>query len=665
MENVTLTFVLSFVYAFVFFLTTDLYFKSGRLVKKMIPLLCALLLVSSAYGQSRIVCDETCETEVGADTSHSQPGGRYAVVSPVGRSSVKMIGQAPRLETLEGKTIAVVGESFMTHVTHPEIKRLILKNYPTARVILLDEIGAAGPFPAPGVTRKRKEEFEAKLKEMHVDAVIAGNGGCGLCTPKETGSCITAECIGIPSVIIAGPGFADQAYYTAYNNGVPVMRVAVYPGAFATHTNEELIRNTREILWPQIVEALTKPITQEELDRSATRGHGDLRDDVFYGTFEEVNDYFKENKWSDGLPFVPPTFEKVNEFLEYTDYAWDEVIATLPPAHRSTTTWHVAVNAVMSGCKPEYMPILVALTKAMGDGDFRRTLASTHAWIPYCWLNGPVARQLGIDSGQGQINEEANIVIGRFMNLALMNFAGYYVKQDRMGTFGYPMSWCLVEDDAACQRVGWNPYHVQKGYRMNDNTITASSTLLWGNNMAPSTTDPQKVMELIAWDITERGQFALGSGRQFTNRTVLMTEPVAAILAQKYTSTEDLDKTLMTVARRPAKERAFANYYANPGSKKDGGEHTLREYSAHIRKAEHAAMTPTPPWYDSGAQQISTVPTMQPGATAYLITGDAARNKVQIMPGGGSATVQIELPKNWDQLMERLGYEPLKSFYMK
>ena len=60
------------------------------------------------------------------------------------------------------------------------------------------------------------------------------------------------------------------------------------------------------------------------------------------------------------------------------------------------------------------------------------------------------------------------------------------------------MSWCLVEDDAACQRIGWNPYHVQQGYAMNDNSITASSTLLWGNNMAPSTTDPQKVMQLIA-----------------------------------------------------------------------------------------------------------------------------------------------------------------------
>jgi len=632
--------------------------------------LCAIALlmsfiVVSAYAQSnRIVCDETCKIEAfEGDSVRGGSGVNYAVVSPVGRSSMKMIEQGPRLETLDGKTIAVVGVSFMTHVTHPEIKRLILENYPTAKVILLDEIGEAGPYPAPGVTRKKKEEFQAKLKSMHVDAVIAGNGGCGLCTPKETGSCLAAEYLGIPSVMIAGPGFADQAYYTAYNNGVPVMRVAVYPGAFATHTREQLIENTRKVLWPQIVDALTKPITPEEIARSEKRDHGDIRDDAFYGTLDEINEYFKENNWSDGLPIVPPTFEKVNEFMKYTDHAWDETIAVLPIAHRATTTWHVAVNAVMAGCKPEYMPILIALTKAMGGGEFRRTLASTHAWIPFCWLNGPVARQLGIDSGQGQICEEGNIAIGRFMNLALMNLAGYYIKQDRMGTFGYPMSWCMVEDDAACQRVGWKPYHVQQGFNINDNTITAASTLLWGNNMAPSTTDPQKIMELIAWDITERCQFALGSGRQFTYRTILITEPVAANLAKKYKSTDELERALMSIARRPVKERAFANYYANPGSEKDGGEHTLRQYSGHIQKTEHAQMTPTAPWYDSDSQQMNTIPTMRPNMTAYIITGDAARNKVQTMPGGGYATEQIELPDNWDELMKELGYKPLKEYY--
>ena len=625
-------------------------------------LLSLLILIGIDVNAQRIICDETCklaDAPAGTVSVSVNQNPEYAVVSPVGQSSVEMISQAPRLGTLEGKTIAVVGVSFMTHVTHPEIKNLIKQHYPSAKVILLDEIGIAGPYPAPGVTRKLKEEFQSKLKDMKVDAVISGNGGCGLCTPKETGSCITAEYLGIPSVIIAGPGFIDQAKYTARNNGVPVLRIAEYPGAFATHSPEELIRNTREVLWPQIVSALTTPISEEERSAGLDGPKGDIRDDVFYGTIDEINAYFNEMKWSDGLPIVPPTFEKVESFLKYTDLKWNETVAVLPIAHRNTTTWHVAVNAAMSGCKPEYMPILIALTKGLGDPNFRRTLASTHAWTPFCWLNGPVARQLGIDSGQGQINEAANVAIGRFMNLALMNLCGYYVKQDRMGTFGYPMSWCMVEDDAACLRVGWQPYHVRKGYTLNDNTITLGSTLLWGNNMAPSTTNPQKVMELLAWDISERSQFALGSGRQYTFRTILMTEPVAKILAERYKSPQALERELIEMSRRPLKERAFANYYANPGRAKDGGKHSLRQYQGHIRNTEGGEMTSTPPWYDSSESEQMTVPTMKRGMTAYIITGDSARNKVQTMPGGGYVTIQIELPHNWDSLMSELGYRPL------
>ena len=611
---------------------------------------------------SRIVCDETCKTESGTIDAKDKTAGGFSVVSPVPRGTVAMISQAPRLETLAGKTIAVVGVSFMSKVTHPEIKRLIQQHYPDAKVLLMDEIGAAGVYPAPGITRREKDEFQKKLREYKVDAVISGNGGCGLCTPKETGSCIAAEYIGIPSVIIAAPGFTDQARYTALNNGVPVMRIAQYPGAFALHSEAELIKNTREVLWKQIVDGLTRPITSEEIASGTAASRGDIRDDAYYGTLDEVNQYFSEMNWTDGLPIVPPTFERVNEFLRYTDYQWNERIAVLPIAHRDVTAWHVAVNGVMAGCKPEYMPILIAMTKALGGGDFRRTLASTHAWVPFCWLNGPVARQLGIDSGQGQINEDANIVIGRFMNLALMNLCGYYVKQDRMGTFGYPVSWCMAEDDAACLRAGWKPYHVRKGYHLNDNTITTASTLLWGNNMAPSTTDPQKIAELMAWDISERCQFALGSGKQYTFRTILITEPVAATLAKKYPTTESLENTLINLSRRPLQERAFANYYANPGGAKDGGQHTLKQYTGHLRRTEQAQMTVAPAWHDTDAQQIETIPTMQKNMTVFLVTGDAARNKIQTMPGGGYSTVEIELPKNWDQLMKAAGYAPLKEF---
>ncbi len=632
-----------------------------KIILKLIVVVAVLTTTATAQTTSRIVCDENCKTESGATVVK---GDGFAVVSPVGRGTVQMIEMAPRLTSLEGKTIAIVGGSFMARTTHPELKRLIEKHYPTARVILLDKIGSAGVYPAPGVTRRSKEEFQEKLRSMRVDAVISGNCGCGLCTPKEVGSCIAAEYLGIPAVAIAGPTFTEQVFYTSTNNGVPAPRVAEYPGAFSSHTTDELIKNTREVLWPQIVKALTAPIAAEELARSAKNNQGGLRDDIFYGSLQEINDHFREMNWSDGLPIVPPTFEKVSEFLRYTDKPWDETVAVLPVAHRNTTVWHVAVNGVMAGCKPEYMPILIAMTKAIGAPLFRRTLASTHAWVPYCWLNGPVARQLGIDCGQGEINEAANASIGRFMNLALMNLAGYYVKQNRMGTFGYPMPWCLVEDEVACREVGWKPYHARLGYRMNDNTITTSSTLLWGNNMAPSTTSSQKIMELLAWDITERCQFALGSGKQFTYRTILLTKPIAKNLATKYRTTFALEQDLIKTARRSFHERVFANYYANPGSNPEE-RHPIRNWRGHLSRTEGATITPTPVWYDTPETEMLTIPAMKEDMTAFLITGDSSRNKVQVMPGGGFETVAIELPHNWDKLMHEKGYRPISEFYIK
>lgn len=599
-------------------------------MKTIISILLSLATVFPAAARI-VLCDENCKVEFSA-TTENEP--RFAVVSPAGMPTVEIIQQAPRLTTLEGKTIAIVGESFMTNIIHPEIARLITQHYPTAKVLTIEDVGMAGVYPAPGVTRRSKDEFQAKLKQYGVDAVITGNCGCGLCTQKECGSAIAAEYIGIPAVVIAAPTFVEQAYYTATNNGVAALRVAEYPGAFALHTSEELITNTRNILWDRIVTALTTSITDKEVKRHNPDTEKGITDDVYYGTTEQICAHFQEMKWSDGLPFILPTYERVSRFMEHTDFAPEQTVAVLPIAHRNTTAWHVAVNGVMAGCKPEYMPLLIAITEALGAPEFRRTLASTHGWTPYCWINGPIVERLGIATGQGGINSPANMAIGRFINLALINLAGYYVGDNRMGTFGYPMPWVLAEDEASCEKIGWQPYHVRAGFDKNQSVVTLCSALTWGGNMAPATTNPQKIMELLAWDITERGQFALGSGKQYTHRTILLTPSVAATLAAKYATPEQLEQALIKTARRPTSERVFANYYANPGSNPEQ-RRTVRQWEWYISNNEDSQLTPPPIWHATSDSEIATIPTMKRGMTAIIITGDESRNKVQIMPGGG------------------------------
>ena len=596
-----------------------------------------------------------------------------SVVSPVPETAIEPMAAAPRLKSLNGKTIALVGGSFMANVTHPELKRLILAEFPTAKVYLLSEIGSAGPWPRPGVVRREKDEFQRKLKDFKIDAVVSGNGGCGLCTPKETGSCIAAEALGVPSVMIAAPGFVKQAKNAAASAGLSSLRVAEYPGAFASHTREELLENTRKILWPQVKAGLTdgKILDERRETKDAKAGETRLTSNVsrlenqslLSGTFAEIQRIFLDSGWTDGLPIIPPTEAAVAEFLKFTDLKPDHSLGAIPPAQREVTVRHVAANGVMAGCPPEFMPILLAFVEAMKVGDFRRPLASTHAWTPYCWLNGPVARQLGFDCGQGEINEPKNAVLGRFLSLAMLNLGGYRVKENRMGTFGYLMPWCLVEDEAAALKVGWKPWHMQQGHSIDDSTLTAASAINWGNNLVPASSDGERIKDMIAWDAVEKSQMALASGMPCTYRVFLVTEGVACDLARTYATKDALCRAVEEASRIPLGQRTFANYWGNPGSAFDPSKYSTRMHERRIARNEGAEETPTPPWLEwTGKERLETVPAMEKGKSAFLVTGDKARNKEMCLPGGGFTTIKIELPKAWDTLMAERGYEPLRKF---
>ena len=638
-------------------------------IRKLILAGAVLALASSLFGATKYSTNpDECTDGVCFIPQYADDGRKnYAIVSPVGYHAVDMIQQAKRLDSLKGKTLALVGGSFMAVTTHKEIKECIEKEFPTAKIYMFDDIGQAGPYSVFGQTEKTKA-FQDKLKELKVDAVIVGNCGCGLCTTKETGDSIAAEYIGIPTVTVAAPTFVAQVHSTGVNRGVPVLRTAEYPGAFASHSTEELKKNAREVLWPQINTALTTEITKEEIEKYAPEGKRPADEIIYYGNFNEIQEYMQINGWTDGLPVVPPTDEVVQEYLKFTGYKGSDILGTFALAYRECSVYTVAANAVMAGVPKEFMPICIAFVQGMNNGEWRKPLASTHGWTPFAWLNGPLARQLGIDNQQGMISEKANKALGRFIELAMLNIGGYYVKENRMGSFGYLTPFTFSEDDEACVKLGWKPWHVQQGYDLNANTITAGSALAWGNNVTPATDDPEKIMEIMAFDITEKQQNGLGNTKPQVPRTVFITEYVARDLAKEYKTKSDLEDALIETARRPLALRTYAHYWANIGSQ----QYKRRSFDEHFDmlskdEAEQAKMTPTPEWLRPlvADDEIMTIATMNKGDTAFLVTGDANRNKIQVMPGGGFVTTEIKLPKNWNELVEPLGYQPIENFYLK
>ena len=510
----------------------------------------ALSLAVTCIAGNTVTNTVSCLTlKASAEASNAEPvRNEYQVLSPVpSGSSIEPIEQPARLDSLKGKRIALVGGSFSASVTHQVISDMLKAEYGCTTFCMTEEIGKSGTFNPNNISDKSKE-FQQKLKEYNIDAIISGNCGCGICTVKETGNGLAAEYAGIPAVVVGAEAFVPQIESTGYNRGVPVVRTAAYPGAFASDTTEEQQKKARETLYPQIVKALTTQITQSEKDRIAGDVAGVKYDDiVFTGSHERVQQFYEVNEMSDGLTVVPPTREKVEYYLQYTTYQATDVVNTrngeiqdVPPANKEILAYHVAVNAIMAGCPPEYMPLCIAITRCFANGNFYKSLASTHGWTPYVLVSGPIARQLGISYENGMINQETNKLLGRFISLAMLNLEGYKIKENRMGTFGYMLPVAFAEDEQACLEIGWNPYHVEKGYDLNTSVITCGSTLTWGNPIDIGTTDAEKAAQLLSWDVTEKQQNGLGNTNPREARMIWLTKDAAATIAKNYHSKREL-----------------------------------------------------------------------------------------------------------------------------
>jgi hypothetical protein len=443
------------------------------------------------------------------------------------------------------------------------------------------------------------------------------------------------------------------------NQDVPSLQVAVYPGPFELHTNAELEENTSTVVFPQIIEALTKPIKAVEAKGSDAPGSKNI---VGAGTIDEINNYFFLKKWSDGMPIIPPTIGRVEEFLKFIDLAPEETVATLPSANLRATPWNIAVNGVMAGCRPEHMPLLIAAVRVLDDSSFSLAShgGSTHSFNLFLCINGPLARQLGIDHGQGLIAHPINRVIGRALGLIERNIAGFRIKETQMGSFGKALSWVLAEDEEAILEIGWEPYHVEKGFARNESTISVGSSTIWGQNLIPSTSDAKTLMLILAYEITHKECFASGNIR--SARTELMTPTVAKLLAKGGYSKKSLREDLIKNARKVTHEWAFSKVNGSFGRVYPSFEEELGKclVEPEVEKGR------LPPWYPRfpGWDEIETTASLQADKIEFLICGDPSRNKAQTMAGGGLVTKEIKLPANWDTLMQKKSYRPLKSFYL-
>lgn len=435
----------------------------------------------------------------------------------------------------------------------------------------------------------------------------------------------TAEFAGYPSVSLVCEGFLGQAASTATGLGLPNLPMARVPGHVDTQSIDVLTRNIGDVTVPAVIASLTQAAAAASAPREP-----DSREIVFEGTFEEVNRHFCEQRWSDGLPIVPPTPDKIAAFLEHTDLSPDHVVGAVLPDNRAATVWNVAVNGVMAGCRPEYMPVLVALAEAMVEPGYGvEHSGNTPGSETLIILNGPLARELGFNCEQGALRDgfQPNTTVGRFWRLYLRNVAGFLLHENDKGTYGNTWRVVLAENEAALERIGWPNIATDQGLAPGTDAVTIARYTggdvvlsVFGDSperMAPYLADA--LTRMAAWQVC----FTVGQG---SLRPLLLLTPVLAeTIANGGWSKADLKRRLWELARIPAWK---FEHYLGEWTNIVPGRRTLQDV-ANLGMAPRAL-------FAASADRDRLVPiTQRPEDLMIAVTGDPLRTNAYVFAHNG------------------------------
>jgi hypothetical protein len=445
-----------------------------------------------------------------------------------------------------------------------------------------------------------------------------------------------AEEAGVPSVSLTCEGFIGQAATTATGLGLPSLPIAVVPGHVDVQTVEELRANVLGVTVGGVVDGLT--VMPKDAVQIVEPDPGEV---VFEGTPDEINRFFYENGWSDGLPIVPPTEARVREFLRFTDRDADEELGVRT----------VAINGVMAGCRPEYMPVLVALIEAMADPRYGvEHSGNTPGAETLIIVNGPMIRQLGFNYQQGALRDgfQANTSIGRFWRLYLRNVAGFLPHRTDKGTFGNTWRVVLAENEDALTRMGWTTIARDQGHTGSDSAVTISR--FTGGTVLASVfgTAPEQMIpyladglaRVVAWEVMFTVGMALGA-----QRPLLVLSPILAqTLARAGLTKQDVQRRLFEHARIPAwKFERYIGEWTNLVP----GRPTLAELVKRGRAAAVFAES------DDPARLVPVVARAEDIMIA--VSGDPLRTNAYVFAHNGilgfPTTKPVRLPTAWRTLV--------------
>ena len=292
----------------------------------------------------------------------------------------------------------------------------------------------------------------------------------------------TLEQLGVPTAPCTAINVSEylRGWDRLYSSGMP-LRYTTFPlpiAGVSRQVHEAYVNGndpvTGKPIMHQIVDALTRPLTADE--QSTAPGEEALEPRLLPpDTEENLQEFFKEKDWTDYLPVVLPTEERVAAMLKGTSHQPYEVIKTLawPGGGRRLTVEKVAVCAVMAGAKPEYFPVILAIATMAPFGN------STTSMANMIIVNGPIRKEISMNSGTGAMgpHNRANATIGRAFTLLSKSAGNLHAGVTTFGSLGSNLQYnncCFAENEEALP-AGWEPLSVQFGYKRSESVATVAT----------------------------------------------------------------------------------------------------------------------------------------------------------------------------------------------
>ncbi len=435
-----------------------------------------------------------------------------------------------------------------------------------------------------------------------------------------------------PTVTLVNEYFIHDGMSAASGKGMPALRI-VREAVVSESSDSEEIEAKISAVMDEIIGGLTKPLSEEEKGLVPKKASQPARI-VFSGTLKEVNRFFYRRGWTDGFPVTPPTEEETAEMLSGTDLAADYLVGELPPLRGKATVEKIAINAVMAGALPTYMPMIIAATRALINPDARFGMfgVSTGSWAPFWIVNGPIRKDLHINNGFGVLSpgDIPNASIGRAIGLIIKNIGGIRKGVEDMGVQGNPAKYTMVIAENEEESL-WEPFHVERGFKKEDSTISFSTPNTYIQTW-PYGTDDEGILRGVIYNLMP--------GRR-NSLTLTLPPQFVRTLAQRGWAKKEVKEFISKHAHVPAYRTA--EYW--PGSPILTGTRGLMNGKIPVRESDEMPLIPN-------SEDI------------VIIAAGGMGPFIGMHIGGGKRIVQkVELPANWDSLVDK--YKDIVPVYAR